>query len=136
MMLVSMHKSGTLTFDGRGEGGEPGPRRLRSSFFPNAAPHFADLLGTEEARIAVTTLGAAHGLDLPLCAYLASGVEALTAIGDGRTRTHLAEMQTWLESRAELRPASTFLPDAARPSDLARLAPPLPEPNLAASEPT
>ncbi len=133
-MLVSLHKNGTLTFDGRGEGDQAGPRRLRSSYFPWAAPHVADMLGTEEARIAVAALGLATGRELPLAAYLASGAEALTAIGDGRTQVRLEALHTWLETRAELRPGHAFLPDAATPGDLARLAPPLPHPLMAGSE--
>lgn len=127
-MIVSLHKSGLLSFDGRGE--DPlrhaeQPQRLRSGFVPATTTHYVDTLGVDEAVLATASLAIAAEGSLAMAAYLAGGATALVAARGGRTFCSADDLAAWIESRPELRPESRFLPDAATPGDIARLAPPL-----------
>ena len=119
--LVSLHKRGLIGFAGHSE--ESG--RLRSEFVPALAAHHVDLLGVEEAILVAAALTLSGGQTLTMATYLAAGLAAVAAARPGRVPVTTGDLCTWLSTRAELRPQSRFLPDAATIADLARLAPPL-----------
>lgn len=133
--LVSLHKRGLIGFDGQPEqagaarSSAPAhaatPQRLRSEFVPSLATHYVDLLGAEEATVASAGLTLATGGSLAMATYVAAGAEALAAARLGRTCVSVGDLRAWTATRAELRPQSQFLPDAATIADIAALAPPL-----------
>jgi rfaE bifunctional protein nucleotidyltransferase chain/domain len=134
--IVALHKRGVIGFDGHSEQPEhtprpasttdAGPSRLRSEFVPTLAPHYVDLLGTDEAVLATSALTLRTGGSLGMATYLAAAAESLVSARAGRTAVSVDELLTWIDTRPELRAQSRFLPDAATIADIARLAPPLP----------
>ncbi len=128
--IVSLHKRGLIGFDGRG--GDGAPARLRSEFIPTLAPHYADLLGVDDAVLALSSLALTVGAGLPMATYLAACGEALAAVHIGMVPVTLDDLYALLDGRPELRPRCGFLPDVATLSDLARIAPPLPPIDAAA----
>lgn len=136
--IVSLHKNGLIGFDGRGDDQHTGatPQRLRSEFVPSLAQHYIDVLGADEAIQAAAGLAFAANASVPMATYLAAAAQAMVVGRAGRTPCQLHELAGWVDSRPELRPESGFLPDAATPGDIARIAPPLPaiEPFLVAAD--
>lgn len=135
--LVGLHKRGLIGFDGHSEQmgnlaagtvRNPVPSRLRSEFVPALTHHCVDLLGAEEAALAVVALTLVTGGTLAMGTYIAAGAEALAAGRAGRTTVQGPALRAWMDTRPELRPQSRFLPDAATIADIALLAPPLPQP--------
>lgn len=134
--IVSLHKRGLISFDGRGAetSGQPradeshrgSPRRLRSEFVPSFAGHYADMLGADEAILSVASLTVATGGSLPMATYVAAAAQALAVARSGRTCVRASDLCAWVDRRPELRAQSGFLPDAATIGDIARIAPPLP----------
>jgi bifunctional ADP-heptose synthase (sugar kinase/adenylyltransferase) len=108
-------------------GGEPGAlsERLKSEFVPSVARHHVDWLGAEAAVITAAALTLAAGGSLPLATYAAASAETLAVSRPGGQPVTAAELAAWFHNRPELRPQNRFLPDPARLSDIAMLAPPL-----------
>jgi rfaE bifunctional protein nucleotidyltransferase chain/domain len=132
--IVSLRKRGLMGFDGGpahhagGNGsGEPGAlsERLKSEFVPSVARHYVDWLGAEAAVITAAALTLAAGGSLPLATYAAASAETLAVSRPGGQPVAAAELAAWFHNRPELRPQNRFLPDSARLSDIAMLAPPL-----------
>ncbi len=132
--VVSLRKRGLMGFEGEpahhvgGNGGdEPGAlsERLKSEFVPSVARHHVDWLGAEAAVIAAAALTLAAGGSVPLATYAAASAETLAVSRPGGQPVTAAELAAWFHNRPELRPQNRFLPDPARLSDIAMLAPPL-----------
>lgn len=122
--LIGLHKRGFVGFSGR-EGASALAERLRSEFVPSLTTRWVDRLGVDEAVAAAASTVLATGGSLSLAAYVAAAIEALAAARPGRRTVSRNELQRWCDGRAELRAESRFLPDAARWSDIAMIAPPL-----------
>jgi rfaE bifunctional protein nucleotidyltransferase chain/domain len=132
--VVSLRKRGLMGFEGEparhvggNGGGEPGAlsERLKSEFVPSVARHHVDWLGAEAAVITAAALTLAAGGSLPLATYAAASAETLAVSRPGGQPVTAAELAAWFHNRPELRPQNRFLPDPARLSDIAMLAPPL-----------
>jgi rfaE bifunctional protein nucleotidyltransferase chain/domain len=122
--LIGLHKRGFVGFSGRDQAGTL-PERLHSEFVPSLASRWVDRLGVDEAVTAAVSTVLATGGSLALAGYLAAAIEALAAARPGRRIVSRGELQRWCDGRAELRGESQFMPDAARWSDIAMIAPPL-----------
>ena len=136
--LVSLHKRGLIGFDGRSGDAtsivadvrlrHDALERLRSEYVPPLHAHCVDLLGIDEAVLASASLALASGSSLPMAAYIAAAASAIGVARPGLAQVEVTELQDWLNRRPELRAQSRFLPDAATLGDIARVAPPLPDP--------
>lgn len=125
-VIISLHKRGLIGFDGSAtDAQQPPPDRLKGEYFPSFAPHYADLVGSDEAILATAALCLASGAGLPLATYLATAAEALSVVRPGRSVVTSEELRQWTHGRAELRAESRFLPDVATLADIARIAPPI-----------
>lgn len=142
--LVVLHKRGVLSFDGRGERAPdaagapdgrptrrttPQPDRLASEFVPSLAGAYVDTFGAEDAMFTVGALAMAGGASLPLAAYLACAIEALSVRRLGREVVANDALSAWLARRRELAGTSGFVAERAVESG-ATLPRPVREPAL------
>ena len=126
-LLTALRRRGLIAFERRAQCAVTGeePQRLKSEFVPSFATHHADLLGAEEAVLAAAGLALAVGENLATAAYFASVAETLAVSRSGGEPVMLDELRAWFATRPELRPESSFFPDAVTVADIAGLAPPL-----------
>ncbi|MEP0846032.1 MAG: adenylyltransferase/cytidyltransferase family protein [Phycisphaerae bacterium] len=130
--IVSLHKRGLISFESRFHPAEPAAAedsavhdRLKSDFVPTTAESVIDIAGATEVACAAAGLALAAGSGLAEATYLATAVEAIAAQRPGVAVVSYADLNAWIDGRAELRPESRFMPDSSTLSDLARIALPV-----------
>lgn len=130
--IVSLHKRGLISFENRCHAAGPAAAeeaavhdRLKSDFVPTTAESVVDVAGTAEAACAAAGLALATGGRLAEATYLGAAVEAIASQRPGVAVVPYADLNAWIDGRAELRPESRFLPDSSTISDLAQIALPV-----------
>lgn len=119
--LVSLRKRGLISFDGRRHAAadQPNPTvasavapftpdRLKSEFVQSQFSAAVDLLGSDEAILAVAGLSIATGAALPVATYVAAAAEGLAVERAGRVTVPIAALRERLFARTELRLEGRF----------------------------